>query len=69
MVSYYEWLQNRRCEYWNKTEVLTKLSERMKTIFYNIIKTKREHNCSMRVACYILALNRLIECIERKQVF
>jgi glutamate dehydrogenase (NAD(P)+) len=69
VVSYYEWLQNRRCEYWSKTEVLDKLSERMKRIFYKIIKLMREHNTTMRMACYILALNRLTECIDRKQVF
>jgi glutamate dehydrogenase (NAD(P)+) len=69
VVSYYEWLQNRRCEYWSKTEVLDKLTERMKHIFYKVIKTMREHNTTMRMASYILALNRLSECIERKQVF
>ena len=69
VVSYYEWLQNKRSEYWDKPKVLTKLSERMKTIFYKIIKTMREYNTTMRMACYILALNRLIECIERKEVF
>lgn len=69
VVSYYEWLQNTRSEYWGKTEVLSKLSERMKNIFYKIVKTKREHNTTMRMACYILALNRLIECIKRKEVF
>ena len=69
VVSYYEWLQNRRCEYWSKTEVLTKLAERMHTIFYKVLKAKREHKTNMRMACYILAINRLVECIERKQVF
>ena len=69
VVSYYEWLQNRRSEYWSKNTVLDKLSDRMKDIFYKAIKIKREYNTTMRMACYILALNRLSECIERKEVF
>lgn len=69
VVSYYEWLQNRRSEYWSKNTVLEKLTVRMKDIFYKVIKTKREYDTTMRMACYILAINRLSECIERKQVF
>ena len=69
VVSYYEWLQNCRCEYWSKSEVLNKLSERMKDIFYKVIKMSREYSTTMRMASYILALNRLSECIERKEVF
>ena len=36
VVSYFEWLQNRRCEYWSEEEVLRKLTSKMKETFDKI---------------------------------
>lgn len=69
VVSYYEWLQNKRCEYWSKKEVLTKLSHQMEKIYNRVNKKSNELNCSLRVACYILALEQLEGRINRKQLY
>ena len=69
IVSYYEWLQNKRCEYWTKKEVLTKLSNQMEKTYYKVNKKSNELNCSLRLACYILSLEQLEGRINRKQLF
>lgn len=69
IVSYYEWLQNRRCEYWTKEDVLNKLSERMERTFNRMKDVVQKQKTTMRMACYVLSLNQLQGRILRKQIF
>ena len=69
VVSYYEWLQNKRCEYWNENIVLEKLSKLMKDTFNQVYKKHLDEKISMRIACYIIATNRLQEIIRKKQIY
>ena len=69
-VSYFEWLQNKRCEYWEEQETLNKLSERMKKIFGKVLNKMKELNIdNMRIACYILAINKIHETIKNKSSY
>lgn len=69
-VSYFEWLQNKRCEYWSREATLKKLSDRMEYI-YNKISDKRKENphLSMRTVCYVLAIERIEESIKNKSSY
>jgi glutamate dehydrogenase (NAD(P)+) len=69
VVSYYEWLQNRRCEYWSEEEVLQKLTLKMKQTFEKIYKESKEKNMSMRDACYIYSYKKIESVILKKQIF
>lgn len=58
-VSYYEWLQNMNNQNWSKEEVEKKLQVVMTTAFEEVWKIHQQENVSLRLAAYILALQRL----------
>ena len=69
-VSYYEWLQNKRCEYWDEDKTLQKLSDRMEKIYTKVIDKMKELGIeNMRVACYVLAVTKIHESIRNKSVY
>ncbi len=63
-VSYFEWVQNRYGHYWTIEEVHSRLQNKMKEEFNNTYQLMQKHNCDMRTAAYIHALNRLGEAIS-----
>jgi glutamate dehydrogenase (NAD(P)+) len=69
-VSYFEWLQNKRCEYWSREATLKKLSDRMEYIYDKVIlKQKELPHLSMRTVCYMLAIERIEESIKNKSSY
>ncbi len=58
-VSYYEWLQNNRHEYWDIDTVREKLDSRMGRAYNKVIDVRDEYNCDLRTASYIYSLKRL----------
>ena len=59
IVSYYEWLQNKRCEYIEKRTILDMLSDRMNKTFDEVILFSKKNNLSLRMASYVLSLKYL----------
>ena len=70
VVSYYEWLQNKRTEYWSREEVLNKLENRMIETYKKVMNYKNTNSnaVSMRMASYILSLKN-IESVYLKKGF
>jgi len=60
-VSYFEWLQNIRNEYWDEETVHRKLEEHMKDAFHDVLEIQEEEDRSMREAAYILGIDRILE--------
>ena len=69
VVSYYEWLQNKRCEYWNEKKVIEKLSCQMEKIYNKCCNEMSSKNITMRQACYILSINRIKLMIEKRNIY
>ena len=61
VVSYYEWVQNREGFYWTEDEVNTYLHRNMKKSFNEVWDVIAQYNVRPRLACYIVALRRLVE--------
>ena len=59
IVSYYEWTQNIRREYWNEKKVCLKLKERMDETFTEIYQSAQKQNLEMRTVSYIKAIKTL----------
>lgn len=59
IVSYYEWLQNKRSESWDAEEVESRLERRMKRTYAYVQDRMRDLKTDMRTACYAIALERL----------
>ncbi|MCX7970377.1 MAG: Glu/Leu/Phe/Val dehydrogenase [Negativicutes bacterium] len=63
-VSYFEWVQNRYRYYWGEKEVNSKLEEKMVAAFNEIFDLAQKYHCTLRVAAYICALERLVMGME-----
>jgi glutamate dehydrogenase (NAD(P)+) len=63
-VSYFEWLQNLRREYWTEQEVNQRLDSNMTKAFSNVYETHKKYDVHMRTASMILAVNRVVESIK-----
>lgn len=59
IVSYFEWLQNKRAEFWELDEVDGKLLRKMSTAYDRVRETMRERSTDWRTSAYVLALSRL----------
>ena len=61
IVSYFEWLQNKRSEFWELEEVDCKLHKKIVSAYERVRDTAREFDTDWRTAAYIVALS----CLER----
>lgn len=60
-VSYFEWYQNMHAEAWEEEKVNKKLKDKMVDAFDNVWNIHKEKKVSLRIAAYILAIQRLTE--------
>jgi glutamate dehydrogenase (NAD(P)+) len=58
-VSYFEWVQDRHGYFWPEREVNERLEAKMVQAFDEVLKTAQKYNVDMRVAAYIVAINRV----------
>lgn len=58
-VSYFEWLQNKENSYWSKEKVFEELKQKMENAFNDVWLIKEEKGLPLRLAAYILALERM----------
>jgi glutamate dehydrogenase (NAD(P)+) len=69
IVSYYEWLQNKRAESWELTDVLGRLERRMKQTYANVRAYAAAHKTDWRTASYSIGLERLQHCYRERGIF
>jgi glutamate dehydrogenase (NAD(P)+) len=58
-VSYFEWVQDRAGFFWTEEVVNSRLEQIMVSSFAEVDRVSRQHSCSMRIAAYILAVDRV----------
>ncbi len=63
-VSYFEWLQNLRREYWTEDEVNNRLDINITKSFYDVYDTHTKYKVDMRKAATLLAVQRVVEAIN-----
>ena len=68
-VSYYEWVQNKRSEYWTAEEVDERLEAAMKRAYGEVSDYARAKSCDMRQAAYGLALSRVEAVYKEREIF
>lgn len=70
IVSYFEWLQNKRSESWELDEVDMKLCKRMVSAYERVRDTRKEYgDVDWRTAAYIVALKRIARVYRDRGIF
>jgi glutamate dehydrogenase (NAD(P)+) len=69
VVSYFEWLQNKRSEFWELDEVDLKLHKRMVDGYRRVRERALALNTDWRTAAYVVALSRLETSYKERGIF
>ena len=69
IVSYFEWLQNRRSEFWDLEEVDRKLHKILMKAYGRVKDKSEEIPTDWRTAAYIIALARLEAVYQGRGIF
>jgi len=68
-VSYFEWVQNRMGLYWPEQEVNQRLEHVMVQAFKDVLAKSLEHGVNMRVAAFMVAIERVVKVITLRGVY
>jgi glutamate dehydrogenase (NAD(P)+) len=68
-VSYFEWVQNRMGLYWPEREVNDRLEHTMVQAFHDVLAKSVEHRVNMRVAAFMVAIERVVKVIMLRGVY
>jgi len=68
-VSYFEWVQNRMGFYWTESEVNQRLEHTMVSAFADVLAKSVQHKVSMRVAAFMVAIERVVKVIMLRGVY
>lgn len=69
VVSYFEWLQNKRSEFWELEEVDDKLHKKLVKAYERVRDVAVERGVDWRTAAYIVALSRLQSVYRERGIF
>lgn len=69
IVSYFEWLQNKRSEFWDLEEVDSKLHRKIVSAYQQVRDMAKEFQTDWRTAAYIVALSRLATVYKERGIF
>jgi len=68
-VSYFEWAQDRQGYFWNLKTVNERLEEIMVNSFDTVASYADRHNVNMRIAAYMLAIDRVAFTIRERGIY
>src|SRR5262245_43427311 len=68
-VSYFEWVQDRQGYFWNLKTVNERLEEIMVNSFDTVAAYADRHNVNMRIAAYMLAIDRVAFTIRERGIY
>jgi len=58
-TSYFEWVQDRYGYFWELDEVNTRLEQKMREAFDDVLQTSMKYKVDLRTAAYIVAISRV----------
>jgi glutamate dehydrogenase/leucine dehydrogenase len=58
-TSYFEWVQDRHGYFWELDEVNTRLEQKMREAFDDVLQTSMKYKVDLRTAAYIVAISRV----------
>jgi glutamate dehydrogenase (NAD(P)+) len=68
-VSYFEWVQDRIGYFWTLDRVNRRLERMMKQSFEAVYDTARKHQVTMRIAAYIMAIDKVAKTLKVRGIY
>ena len=68
-VSYFEWVQDRMGYFWTEERVNSSLEQIMVKSFHDVVEVSQKHKVSLRIAAYILAIDRVAATYRLRGLF
>lgn len=68
-VSYFEWVQNRAGYFWTEERVNRRADRIMKQAFETVYEASLKHNVSLRIAAYIVAIEKVANTSKLRGIF
>ncbi len=65
-VSYYEWVQNRSGDYWDREKVLDKLRENIQSAYMDFRALRDDENLYGREAAYMIGARKIVETMKSR---
>jgi len=69
IVSYFEWMQNNQCAHWDEEEVNARLHRIITKAFNDTVKVAGAEKVTLRMAAYMLAINRVVEATKLRGIY
>ncbi|MDX1613018.1 MAG: Glu/Leu/Phe/Val dehydrogenase [Candidatus Promineifilaceae bacterium] len=69
IVSYFEWLQNKRSEFWDLETVDRKQHRLMMAAYDRVLESQEHYETNWRTAAYIVAISRLEKTYKERGIF
>lgn len=69
IVSYFEWVQNMQKLFWNEEDVNSALNKIISKAFQEVYEISKKNNVNMRIAAYMLGIDRVAEAKRVRGVF
>jgi glutamate dehydrogenase (NAD(P)+) len=68
-VSYFEWVQDRTGLFWTLERVNKRLDRMMRTAFDNVFEVSREHDVTMRIGAYVMAIRKVADALKMRGIY
>lgn len=65
-VSYYEWVQNRSGDYWDREKVLDKLRENIQSAYMDFRELRDDENLYGREAAYMIGARKIVDTMKSR---
>jgi glutamate dehydrogenase (NAD(P)+) len=69
VVSYFEWVQNLQQFSWSEKQVDYELRKKMRDAYRRVIEKAETENISLRIAAYMLAIEKVAGAIQTRGVY
>ena len=69
VVSYFEWVQDLQCFFWDAEEINRRLDRIMVRSFGEVLQASKTQGTDMRTAAYLLAISRVAEATRVRGIY
>ena len=69
VVSYFEWVQSLQSFFWDENEVRRQMERKLLDNLDVVIRVSTQRKCSLRMAAYVIAVERIMEAIQLRGIY